>query len=116
MNNDTQEIAQADWATFAADFTKEHQGKMATLEALDTDLGDQYAAENLPFVGITMETKGSDAGALIITLGTEEADTLERHVQSPKSLQVHATDAETVLQIQSSGDEPTFLLHLMPAA
>ena len=116
MNNDTQEIAQADWATFAADFTKEHRGKRATLEALDTDIGDQYAAENLPFVGITLETKGSDTGALIITLGTEEADTLERHMQSPKSLQVHAAPAETVLQIQANGDEPTFLLHVMPAS
>ncbi len=116
MNNDTQEIAQADWATFAAEFTKEHRGKIATLEALDTDLGDQYAAENLPFVGITLETKGSDSGALIVTLGTEETDTLERSVQSLKSLRVHATEAETVLQIQSNGEEPTFLLHLMPAA
>ncbi len=116
MNNDTQEIAQADWAAFAADFTKEHRGKMATLEALDTDMGDQYAAENLPFVGITLETKGSDTGALVITLGTDEADTLERSVQSLHSLRVHATGAETVLQIKSSSDEPTFLLHLMPVA
>ena len=114
MNNETQEIERGDWAAFADDFTKQHAGATATLEAVGSDVGDQYAAENLPFVGMTLESKGSDVGALTLMLGTESADHLERLVAAPKSLRVHVSpNGETVLQIQAD-DEPTLLLHLQP--
>lgn len=112
MNNETQEIARGDWAAFAEDFSKQHAGAAATLEAVGPDVGDQYAAENLPFVGMTLERKGSDAGALVLMLGTEGADHLERLIAAPQSLRVHVSpNGETVLQIQAN-DEPTLLLHL----
>ncbi len=112
MNNETQEIERGEWAAFADNFTKQHAGASATLEMVGTDVGDQYAAENLPFVGMTLERKGSDAGALTLMLGTEGNDHLERLIAGPKSLKVHVTPAgETVLEIMAE-DEPTLLLHL----
>ena len=112
--NETQEIERSEWAAFAEDFSKQHAGETATLEAIGIDAGDQYAAENLPFVGMTMERKGSDAGALVLMLGTEGADHMERLIAAPQSLQVHVTpDGETVLKIKAD-DEPDLLLHLLP--
>ncbi len=112
MNNDTQEIERGEWAAFAEKFSKQHEGATATLEAVGSDVGDQYAAENLPFVGMTLERKGSDAGALTLMLGTEGADHLERLIAAPQSLRVHVSpNGETVLEIKAD-DEPTLLLHL----
>ena len=112
MNNETQEIERGEWAAFADDFSKQHAGETATLEAVGSDVGDQYAAENLPFVGMTMERKGSDAGGLTLMLGTEGADHMERLVAAPQSLRVHVSPGgETVVEIKAD-DEPTLLLHL----
>lgn len=112
--NETQTIERGDWAAFAEDFSKQHAGESATLEMVGSDVGDQYAAENLPFVGMTVEAKGSDAGALTLMLGTEGPNHMERLIAEPQSLEVHVTPSgETILQIKA-GDEPTLLLHLMP--
>lgn len=112
--NLTQTIKRGDWVSFAEGFSKQHAGELAALEMVGLDSGDQYAAENLPFVGMTLETKGSDAGYLTLMLGTEGSDHLERLIAGLQSLEVHVTpDSETILQIKAT-DEPTMLLHLMP--
>ncbi len=112
MNNDTQNIERGEWAAFAEDFSKQHQGAIASLESVGVDDGDQYAAENLPFVGMTLESKGSAAGSLVLMLGTEGASHIERLIAAPQSLMVHVTpDGETVLEIKAD-DDPTLLLHL----
>lgn len=114
MDNQTQTIDRSDWAAFAEEFSKQHAGETATLEMVGTDIGDQYAAENLPFVGMTLESKGSAAGSLVLMLGTEGEDSMERFIAGPKSLQVNVTPAgETVVEIEAA-DEPTLLLHLTP--
>lgn len=112
--NQTQTIERGDWAAFAEDFSKQHAGANASLEMVGSDIGDQYAAENLPFVGMTLEAKGSAAGSLTLMLGTEGPDHMERLIAGPQSLEVHVTpEGKTILQIQVA-DEPTLLLHLMP--
>ncbi len=84
MDNETQEIEHGSWAAFAEEFTRQHAGATASLESLSADSGDQFAAENLPFVGLSLEQKGSAAGALVVMLGTEGSDHLERIVASLK--------------------------------
>ena len=112
MSKDTQNIERGDWAAFAEDFSKQHQGATATLESVGADDGDQYAAENMPFVGMTLESKGSAAGSLVLMLGTEGADHIERLIAAPQSLRVHVSpNGETVMEIKAD-DEPTLLLHL----
>ena len=112
--NETQTIERDNWAAFAEDFSAQHAGENATLEMVGSEIGDQYAAENLPFVGINMDIKGSDTGYLILMLGTEGPDHMERLIAGPKSLEVHVTpEGETILQIEAA-DEPTLLLHLTP--
>ncbi len=114
MDNQTQTIDRGDWAAFAEDFSKQHAGETATLEMVGTDVGDQYAVQNLPFVGMTLESKGSDAGSLVLMLGTEGDKNMERFIAGPKSLKVHVTpEGETIVEIEAA-DEPTLLLHLMP--
>jgi len=112
--NQTQTIERGDWAAFAEEFSKLHAGENASLEMIGPDIGDQYAAQNLPFVGMTLEAKGSAAGSLTLMLGTEGNDHLERLIAGPQSLEVHLTpEGETILHIQAA-DEPTLLLHLTP--
>jgi|GEM_PF-1176460 len=112
--NQTQTIERGDWAVFAEDFSKQHAGENASLEMVGSDIGAQYAAENLPFVGMTLEAKGSAAGSLTLMLGTERPNHLERVIAGPQSLEVHLTpEGETILKIQAT-DEPTLLLHLAP--
>ena len=112
MSNDTSDIGRGEWAAFAEDFSKRHQGATASLESVGADDGDQYAAENLPFVGMTLESKGSAAGSLVLMLGAEGSDHMERLIAAPQSLRTHVSpNGETVLEIKAEG-EPTLLLHL----
>ena len=63
---------------------------------------------------MTLESKGSAAGSLVLMLGTEGTDHMERLIAGPRSLKVHTTaEGETVLEIEAA-DEPTLLLHLSP--
>ena len=114
MENE-QEIEQSQWAAFAEEFTRHHAGETASLESLSSDAGDQLAAENLPFVGLTLETKGSAAGTFSLSLGTEENSHMDRTISGPRSLRLHqnAQTGATTLKVEAEDDE-VLLLHLQP--
>ena len=63
------EIPRDQWQTYLEEFSKRNSGRPADLEVLSEELGDQEEAQMLPFEGITLETKGSQAASAEIMMG-----------------------------------------------
>ena len=49
MTKDKEEIRRDAWQKTLEALTGEHEGNVATIEVEDLDLGDQFAAEQIPF-------------------------------------------------------------------
>ena len=55
----TQEIPRNQWNTFFDSFSRQHEGWLATLELLNTDLGAQEEANELSFEGTRLSQRRS---------------------------------------------------------
>ena len=113
---ETREISRAEWSAFFETFSRQHQGEKATVSVIGEEVGAQEAAKDLPFVGISADSKGSDSHAARILLGTATGDHVE-HVVSPvqrvylKTADAHGGDA---LEIEEEAG-PKTILQLTPA-
>jgi hypothetical protein len=65
-------IDEKQWKSFLDEFTKRNQFRTTRLELIG-DIGAQEEEEYLPLVGVSLESKGSDAGSVIVILGGETA-------------------------------------------
>jgi hypothetical protein len=73
-------IKQEQWKTFLDDFSKRNQSRATRLEVVGNEIGAQPEEEYLPLMGVSFEQKGSDAGSVVIILGSETGAT-QRHVE-----------------------------------
>ena len=60
------------WKSFLTEFSTRNQLRPTRLEEVGS-LGDQEEETYLPLLGISLETKGSRAGSVIVMLGGESA-------------------------------------------
>jgi hypothetical protein len=108
----TRHISREEWVDFFDDLSDQDEGITVTLETLDTLLGDQIIARDLPLQGITLVEKGSDAGEIEILLGESTADHFSHVVTQPSRVTILETpegDPQT-LQIEAEG-HTTVLMH-----
>ena len=73
-------IKQEQWKTFLDDFSKRNHSRATRLEVVGNEIGAQPEEDYLPLVGVSFDEKGSDAGSVMIMLGSETAGT-QRHVE-----------------------------------
>ncbi len=111
----TRELPREEWKPFLNEFSTLHQGEKASLEVIGDDVGDQEEANSLPFVGVSVDTKGSEAGAIMIMLGTEADDHLEHLIVTPTHLRIKVDGdlEQDVLEIEDEDGIKT-ILHLAP--
>lgn len=95
----TLDIPKERWPSFLQMINRLADGQPVHLEVADRELGDQEMAERLlPLQEIDYETKGSEAGQLIVTVGSERGE-LTHLVEAPAQLSLAVNDV----------DEPEFL-------
>jgi sulfur carrier protein ThiS len=70
-------IERDQWNSFLTEFSKRNQLRPTRLEEVGS-LGDQEEETYLPLLGVSLETKGSRAGSIVVLLGGETAKE-ERH-------------------------------------
>lgn len=73
-------IKKEQWTDFLNDFTRRNQFRATRLEIAGEEDGVEEEAEFLPLVGISVDSKGTDAGSIFVALGGETAKE-ERHLQ-----------------------------------
>jgi len=99
----THEIARERWAEFFEVFSKKRQGTEVEVDAVSPTAGVRPETLWLPFVGISYEEKGSDAGDILILTGTELGDHVTHTVTAPK--QVYHKSAAGILSDEVTEDE-----------
>jgi len=78
-------IEQKRWKSFLDDFTKRNQFRATRLEVLGDEIGAQREEDFLPLVGVSFESKGTEAGGVVVILGGETAKDrrqVERHIEN----------------------------------
>ena len=71
---DTQGLPREEWGAFFDDLSREFEMGLVTVEVSGDALPHVVLVEGLPLLGITLNTKGSDAGSITIMAG-QDADT-----------------------------------------
>ena len=119
----THDIERERWGAFFDEFSRRRQGMLVTIEAVAPESGPQVETRGLPFVGITLDRKGSGGDTIEILTGTERDDHLSHTIPAPTRV-YHKTGAgvmsdevnpDEILEITSSGDPPiTYLRFQRP--
>ncbi|HEY6330827.1 MAG TPA: DUF5335 family protein [Blastocatellia bacterium] len=109
------EIEREKWQTYLDDFSKRNRGRVARVEILGEELGDQEEADLLPFVGVSFESKGSDAPAIEVMLGESGAADprdLTHPVAKPTRIvpRIGADGQEEALEIESEDGSKVILV------
>lgn len=120
----THDIPREQWKQFFEEFSKRHQGRArVTVEAVDPRTQPHVEANRLPFVGISYEEKGSDAGSVVLLLGTEPNDHVTHVIADPKhvyhkpgaGVMSSEVNPDEILEITAPGDPPITFLHFTHA-
>jgi hypothetical protein len=107
----TQEIPREEWKTFFDTFSRQHEGWLATLEVLGTEIGAQKEARDLPLEGITAALEGTSPGTIAISLGKTPEDHVTHTISGPSRVWLEQTSegANAALEIESADEVKTLL-------
>ncbi|RYZ31255.1 MAG: hypothetical protein EOO72_17115 [Myxococcaceae bacterium] len=103
MAHITDKIPREQWASYLAGISKKDVTQWVRVESIDADTGDQPLADRLPLVDITLETKGSDSGAVQIIVGREDGRITHR-ILEPDHLYAELDEASGALECLEIGE------------
>src|SRR5919202_6292676 len=100
----TEEIPREEWTKFFDAFSRQHEGWLATVEVLGTDLGAQEEARELPLVGVTADLKGTGKDSISIIVGESTDDHITHTIAEPTHVRLEKTEtgADEALEIESA--------------
>ena len=111
-------IEQNRWQSFLDDFSKRNQSRATRLEVLGEEVGAEEEEDFLPLVGVSLETKGSEAGGVVVILGGEEQRHVERHIENVRRITSLVGDTSGVEEgvgfEDGAGDKTLLLLEQLP--
>ena len=87
----TIEIPRQTWAVYFDNFSKRALNTPIRLEVENRDIGSQEMTRRLPLVGIDLETKGSEAGDIEVTVGDERQEFMH-HIDNPTRVYLKVDD------------------------
>jgi hypothetical protein len=103
-------IPQERWVSFIAALDRELGEHAVRIEVFGRSLGDQEMASLLPFHGLDLDTKGSDAPSLTITVGGAAGELIHR-VPVPQTIYVGLNDVGALewIAIEEADDVKTLM-------
>jgi hypothetical protein len=114
MTEATKRIGRDEWVAFFDLLTADHKGKNAAIELVDSDFGDQYETERLPFTYASYDPRDD---ALVIGLGgnTARFPVLLRHMINHPVEVDFAVPRPNETDVRVVGDDATeTILRLRP--
>ena len=107
----TREIPRDEWREFFDRFSRQHEGWIATLEILGSEIGAQVESRELVFEGIVDELDNAQGNEILIMVGADPDDHITHNISRPATVSLEQTDegADVALAIKS-GDGNTTLL------
>ncbi|MBI4787183.1 MAG: DUF5335 family protein [Chloroflexi bacterium] len=104
-----QEIPRQEWVRFCNDYSRQHDGWLASVRVKGGSVVDHVEAESMPFRGVSYEEKGTekDSIAIFLNKGNKEDEThiishptrLRQEVDDgrDRGLEIEARDGTTTL-------------------
>ena len=107
----TRQIPHGEWSHFFDTLTKSHAGRKATAELYGQGVPNVGEAKSLPFTGISVEEKGSDAHAVCVMLGDSTGAHLTHEIPAPTQVwnRPAGDDGGEMVEIHG-GDEHRLIL------
>jgi hypothetical protein len=87
------EIGKEAWRDYFDDLGRVYAGWSVTVDVLSGALGDQRRIDNMPLHGFSYDTKGSEAGDILIEAGDPNLAYEVHHIRNPRA--VHATTMDS---------------------
>ncbi|MFY0564554.1 DUF5335 domain-containing protein [Archangium lansingense] len=87
----TIEIPKQTWAVYFDNLNKRALSEPVRIEVENRDIGDQEMTRRLPLVGLDLETKGSEAGDIEVTVGDERQE-FTHHIDNPTRVYLKVDD------------------------
>lgn len=105
---ETVEIPRPQWPEFFEDFSREHEGQIATLEVVGRDLGAQIEADAMPLIGLSAEPSDD---VVWVALARDADEHLTHGVHGVTHVRVERSgkDAADVVQLESRDGMMTLL-------
>ncbi|WPB75225.1 DUF5335 domain-containing protein [Archangium violaceum] len=106
----TIEIPRETWAVYFDNLSKRALNEPVRIEVENRDIGDQEMTRKLPLVGIDLETKGSEAGAIEVSVGDERRELMHR-IDNAVRVYLKVDDDGNIdcLEIEDQDDGKTLL-------
>jgi hypothetical protein len=109
---DTRTIPEDQWIEFFDKFSRDHAGWLATVEVLDYRTGPHNIVEDLPLVGISLETSGTRPTSFEISAGNKPRRQVHHVVEMPSHIrEAQEEDGSVDFQIEPATG-PATLIHL----
>jgi hypothetical protein len=112
MTVDKEEIGRDTWQKTLEGLTREHEGDVVTIEVDELDLGDQFAAEQIPFSYIEYDRHDDAVSVGVGGLDGRYPVLLRHVVEHPKNLFIHASEEGAVTVEVGSPDGTVTLITL----
>ncbi|MET0619866.1 MAG: DUF5335 family protein [Thermoanaerobaculia bacterium] len=102
-------VPRSEWFNFFGEFSRRHEGWLATVRVLHPSIGAQVEARDLPLAGVVSNATGS--GPISLHLGTTARRNVEHEIASPRQVWVELSDqgAEEALGVMSEDGTQTIL-------
>ena len=112
----TREIPREEWNSFFDTFSRQHEGWLATLEILDSEIGAQEEVHERPLEGVSVASETDGSESIAISMGQTPDDHVTHAVQKPTHvwLQQTAERANAALEIESQDQSKTILRFRSP--
>jgi hypothetical protein len=106
----TIEIPRETWAVYFDNLNKRALNEPVRIQVENRDIGDQELTRRLPLVGIDLETKGSEAGDIEVTVGDERRELLH-HIDNAVRVYLKVDDDGNIdcLEIEDGDNGKTLL-------
>ncbi len=116
----TQEINRNQWEEFMNEFSRQHDGWVATVEVQNSGAqGHRIVAQNEPFLGMSAEVGvgGSGRDYVNITVGRDESGIITHRIISPQRIAFRETDsgAHEGVEVESRDEGKTIVRFSSPA-
>ena len=103
---DTQGLPREEWGTFFEDLSREFEEGQVTVEVSGDGLPQTTLIENLPLLGIQLNTKGSDAGSITIMAGQDADAAISHTITNPTQVNVARDAHGEVAAVQIDAPDP----------
>jgi hypothetical protein len=103
MAHINKEIPREEWSRYLDGISQQERVHWVRVESISADSGDQPLADRLPLQGISLETKGSSAGAVQIIVG-REGEEITHRILEPDRIFAELDDPSGALECLEIGE------------